>query len=81
MAESDESKKSTGVPDVEEQKEKAAPSERGRFFLFVPTKERVTVVRENVGKVYDGTWVHEVVSSGEGRKFLASVKQLKEIER
>ena len=48
---------------------------RGRRFIFKPTSEPVTVVREKVGNAYDGDWIHEVVS-GEGKLFLASMKQL-----
>ena len=49
--------------------------QRGRIFLFKPTKERVTVLREKVGNAYDGAFIHEVVNR-EGKKFLASTKQL-----
>ncbi|SRR6266566_3973780 len=48
---------------------------RGQIFVFRPTGGRVTVVLEKVGNAYDGTWIHEVVDR-EGKKFLASMKQL-----
>jgi hypothetical protein len=48
---------------------------RGRVFLFKPTSERVTVIRENVGNAYDGDWIHEVISR-DGKMFLVSMKQL-----
>lgn len=59
---------------------KAAPSgEKGRLLIFLPTHENVTVVRQKVGQTYAGHWIHEVVSR-EGKKFLASAKQLKGTE-
>lgn len=51
-------------------------SSRGRILLFLPTKERVTVVREKVGQSYKGDWLHEVITR-EGHQFLALQKQLK----
>lgn len=53
------------------------PEERelGRIRVFKPTKERVTVVRERVGKAYNGVWIHGVVNRA-GDEFLASETQL-----
>lgn len=49
--------------------------ERGRILLFTPTKEKVTILREKVGKSYTGDWLHEVTTR-DGHKFLAMQKQL-----
>lgn len=49
--------------------------QRGRIFMFKPTGERVTVMKERVGNTYAGDWVHEVISR-DGKQFLASTKQL-----
>lgn len=51
--------------------------QRGRIFLFEPTKERVTVIRNRVGQTYGGDWIHEVTAR-DGHKFLSSEKQLRE---
>jgi hypothetical protein len=71
---------SNGKPTVRGQAKRAAPyqeaGDKGRSFLFWPTKEMVTIVREKVGKAYSGDWIHEVISR-EGKKFLASVSQLR----
>ena len=69
---------SNGKPTVRGQVRATPPSpaERGRSFLFWPTKEKVTIVREKVGKSYSGDDIHEVVSR-EGKKFLASASQLR----
>lgn len=50
----------------------------GRILLFLPTKEKVTVVREKVGKSYRGMWLHEVTTK-DGKKFLALQTQLQEL--
>jgi hypothetical protein len=50
--------------------------ERGRIIVFLPTQEKVTVLREKVGQSYKGDWLHEVTTR-EGHKFLAMQKQLK----
>lgn len=52
-------------------------SERGRILMFLPTKEKVTVLREKVGQSYNGDWLHEVTTR-DGHKFLALQKQLKD---
>jgi len=52
-------------------------SNRGRVLIFIPTGEKVTVVRDVVGQNYSGEWVSEVISR-EGKKFLAARKQLRE---
>lgn len=57
---------------------KKEQGERGRIFLFEPTKEKVTVVRNQVGQTYAGDWIHEVTGR-DGHKFLASTKQLREL--
>lgn len=57
------------VPPKEENK-------RGRILVFKPTGEKVTVLKENVGRSYEGTKIHEVANR-EGHVFLASDKQLK----
>jgi hypothetical protein len=48
---------------------------RGRILIFIPTKERVTIVRSKVGQSYKGDWMHEVVTK-DGHKFMALQKQL-----
>ena len=50
--------------------------DRGRRLTFQPTGERVTVVREKIGRSYHGDWLHEVVTA-DGHKFMAMQKQLK----
>lgn len=55
-------------------------AERGRRLLFIPTKEKVTLVRTRVGNSYQGDWIHEVVTK-DGKKFLAMQKQLKELTK
>lgn len=50
---------------------------RGRILLFLPTKEKVTIIREKVGRSYNGDWLHEVTTR-EGHTFLALQKQLKD---
>lgn len=52
-------------------------SKRGRILLFIPTKEKVTVIRERVGKSYNGDWLHEVTTR-DGHTFLSLQKQLKD---
>jgi hypothetical protein len=51
--------------------------QRGRILTFIPKNQKVTIVRENVGLTYNGDVIHEVVLVGDGRLFLASMKQLK----
>ena len=53
-------------------------AKRGRILMFIPTKERVTLLRERLGKSYQGDWIHEVTTR-DGHKFLAMQKQLKEV--
>lgn len=60
-----------------EKKSEPQKGVRGKAYIFVPMSERVTVIREKVGNTYNGDWIHEVVGK-DGRKFLASTKQLKE---
>lgn len=48
---------------------------RGLRLVFLPTREKVTLVREQVGRSYKGDWLHEVIT-GDGHKFLAMDKQL-----
>lgn len=52
--------------------------ERGRMFVFKPTGERVTVTKDRVGLSYNGDVIHEVTSR-EGKVFLASTRQLKDL--
>lgn len=64
---------------MEESVAKKNPAEefgRGRVLLFIPTGERVTIMRPKVGRNYHGDWIHEVVNR-EGKEFLASERQLK----
>jgi hypothetical protein len=49
---------------------------RGRIFVFLPTQEKVTILKEKVGQSYKGDWLHEVTTR-DGHKFLAMQKQLK----
>jgi hypothetical protein len=53
--------------------------EWGRIFVFGPTKELVKVIRENVGKTYQGGIIHEVKTKS-GKVFLANVQQLKGVK-
>jgi hypothetical protein len=70
-----------GSTTVRGQTKKATPlGDRGRLLVFIPTGERVTVMKEKVGQTYNGDDIHEVVSK-DGRKFLASLKQLKELNK
>jgi len=66
-----------GGTTIRGQSKPTLPSQRGRILLFVPTKEKVTVVRDRVGKSYQGDWIHEVTTR-DGHVFLALQKQLKE---
>lgn len=66
----EETTKKNGNPPLVPQK-----GVRGRGYLFRPTGEKVTVVRERVGCAYDQSWIHEVIAR-DGKKFLASTKQL-----
>jgi hypothetical protein len=59
------------------QARKPVVSQRGKIFVFLPTREKVTILRTKVGEAYDGTAIHEVATR-EGKKFLSSQKQLKE---
>jgi hypothetical protein len=49
---------------------------RGRILLFLPTNEKITILKERVGQSYGGDWLHEVTTR-DGHKFLAMQKQLK----
>lgn len=46
-----------------------------RVFIFIPKKEIVVVTRQQVGKSYNGEWIHEVKNKS-GKLFLANEKQL-----
>ena len=73
-----EKAKKDEAPVVEKPASHEPPEERGRFLIFLPTNERVTISRVVVGQTYAGLHVHEVITK-DGRKFLASSKQLRKL--
>jgi hypothetical protein len=65
-----------GKRELRGQSQPKTPGAKGRLLIFLPTGEKVTVVRENVGRSYKGDNLHEVTTR-EGHKFCALQAQLK----